>query len=118
MRCSRCEADTPDGAKFCIECGASLKLRCTQCGADVLPRAKFCRECGTPPTGLIPAPQLLHSPLPRSDTPGHLAETILRANDVVEGERKQVTGLFGYLDSSMGYWPTAKPCARAKPGAL
>jgi zinc-ribbon domain len=20
-RCPRCEADTPDGAKFCIECG-------------------------------------------------------------------------------------------------
>ena len=24
MRCPRCEADTPDGAKFCIECGTPL----------------------------------------------------------------------------------------------
>jgi hypothetical protein len=48
MRCPRCEADTPDGAKFCIECGTPLKPRCPQCGVDTLPRAKFCGECGTP----------------------------------------------------------------------
>src|SRR5262245_36610266 len=41
MRCPRCEADNPDGAKFCIECGTPLMPRCPQCGADVLPRAKF-----------------------------------------------------------------------------
>ena len=50
MRCPHCDADTPDGAKFCIECGTPLTPRCPQCGADTLPRAKFCGACGTPLT--------------------------------------------------------------------
>jgi tetratricopeptide (TPR) repeat protein len=39
MRCPRCDTDTPEGAKFCIECGTPLRARCPQCGADVLPPA-------------------------------------------------------------------------------
>src|SRR5215207_6319654 len=94
MRCPRCEADTPDGAKFCIECGAPLKLRCPQCGADVLPRAKFCAECGTPLTGQTPVSPPAHPQLPLSYTPRHLAEQILTSRAALEGERKQVTVLF------------------------
>jgi hypothetical protein len=48
MRCPCCESYTPDGSKFCIECGLPLRPRCSQDGADMLPRAKFCGECGTP----------------------------------------------------------------------
>jgi predicted amidophosphoribosyltransferase len=77
MRCPRCEADTPDGAKFCIECGTPLRARCPQCGADVLPRAKFCAECGTPLTAHSPALPAAPSPSPLSYTPGYLAERIL-----------------------------------------
>jgi hypothetical protein len=59
MRCPRCDADTPHGAKFCIDCGSPLQLRCPLCGADTLPRARFCAECGTPLTELAALHQIL-----------------------------------------------------------
>jgi class 3 adenylate cyclase len=101
MPCPRCEADTPDGAKFCIECGTPLRTRCPQCGADVLPRAKFCAECGTPLTAQRSASPAAPSPSPLSYTPGYLAEKILTSKAALEGERKQVTVLFADLKSSM-----------------
>ena len=100
MRRPRCDVDTPDGAKFCIECGALLKLRCPHCGADTLPREKFCAECGTPLTVQSPAPPAPpQSPL--RYTPGHLAEKIQHSRSALEGERKQVTGLFADLKDSL-----------------
>jgi class 3 adenylate cyclase len=101
MHCPRCEADTPDGAKFCIECGSPLRARCPQCGADVLPRAKFCAECGTPLTAQTPAPSAVPPPAPLRYTPGYLAEKILTSKSVLEGERKQVTVLIADLKGSM-----------------
>jgi class 3 adenylate cyclase/tetratricopeptide (TPR) repeat protein len=101
MRCPRCDADTPDGAKFCIECGTPLTPRCPQCGADTLPRAKFCGECGTPLTAQSPPPPAASPPSPLSYTPGYLAEKILTTKTALEGERKQVTVLFADLKSSM-----------------
>jgi class 3 adenylate cyclase/tetratricopeptide (TPR) repeat protein len=101
MRCPRCEADTPDGAKFCIECGMPLRARCPQCGADVLPRAKFCGECGTPLTGQTPGLPPAYPQPPVSYTPTHLAEKILTSRTALEGERKQITVLFADLKGSM-----------------
>jgi class 3 adenylate cyclase/tetratricopeptide (TPR) repeat protein len=101
MHCPHCDADTPDGAKFCIACGTPLRPRCPQCGADVLPRAKFCAECGTPLTGQIPASPAAPPPSPLSYTPGHLAEKILTSKAALEGERKQVTVLFADLKGSL-----------------
>jgi class 3 adenylate cyclase/tetratricopeptide (TPR) repeat protein len=100
MRCPRCDADTPDGAKFCIECGTPMTPRCPQCGADTLPRAKFCGACGTPLTTQTPGPPP-HPQLPASYTPTHLAEKILTSRAALEGERKQVTVLFADLKGSM-----------------
>jgi class 3 adenylate cyclase len=101
MRCPRCDADTPDGAKFCIECGTPLTPRCPQCGADTLPRAKFCGACGTPLTAQTPAPPAAPPPSPLRYTPGYLVEKILTSKAALEGERKQVTVLFADLKSSM-----------------
>jgi class 3 adenylate cyclase/tetratricopeptide (TPR) repeat protein len=101
MRCPRCEADNPEGTKFCIECGTPLKPRCPRCGADNLPRARFCGECGTPLTGQPPASPPAHPQSPLSYTPGHLAEKILTSKAALEGERKQVTVLFADLKGSM-----------------
>jgi class 3 adenylate cyclase/tetratricopeptide (TPR) repeat protein len=101
MRCPGCDADTPDGAKFCIECGAPLNPRCPQCGADTLPRAKFCGECGTPLRAQTPAPPTAPPPSPLRYTPGYLVEKILTSKAALEGERKQVTVLFADLKSSM-----------------
>ena len=93
MRCPHCDADTPDGAKFCGECGTPLQPRCPQCGADTLPRAKLCGACGTQLTA--------QSPAPLRYTPGYLAEKILTPRSALEGERKQVTVLFADLKGSM-----------------
>jgi class 3 adenylate cyclase/tetratricopeptide (TPR) repeat protein len=101
MRCPRCESDNPDGTKFCIECGMSLRPRCPRCGADTLPRARFCGECGTALTGQLPAPPSAYPRPPLSDIPRHVAENILISRRVVEGERKQVTVLFADLKGSM-----------------
>ena len=100
MRCPHCDADAPDGARFCIECGTSLQRRCPQCGADTLPRAKFCAECGTPLTAHSPASAAV-PPSMRRYTPGYLAEKILTSRSALEGERKQVTVLFADLKGSM-----------------
>jgi hypothetical protein len=48
MHCANCGCENPDGAKFCIDCGAPHKNRCPSCEHENLPRAKFCAECGTP----------------------------------------------------------------------
>jgi hypothetical protein len=46
--CPNCEKPLASNAKFCPECGYSLKPKdkCPNCGAKLLPDAKFCAECG------------------------------------------------------------------------
>ena len=100
MRCPRCDADTPDGAKFCIECGTPLRARCPQCRADNLSRAKLCREYGPSLTGQIPALYPSHSSPPLSYTPGHVVDKILTSKSALEGECKQVTALFADLQEA------------------
>jgi class 3 adenylate cyclase len=74
MRCRGCTAEDPENAKFFLECGKPL--------AAAL-------KSGPPPD-------------PRSYTPKHLVEKILTSRSAVEGERKQVTVLFGDVKGSMG----------------
>jgi membrane protease subunit (stomatin/prohibitin family) len=46
--CPKCGTMTVLGAKFCNECGTSLKpLACPKCGNAIQTGAKFCIECGT-----------------------------------------------------------------------
>ncbi|MCX6054829.1 MAG: zinc ribbon domain-containing protein [Chloroflexi bacterium] len=46
--CPKCEAPLASNAKFCPECGASVKLidKCPKCQTKLMPNAKFCAECG------------------------------------------------------------------------
>ena len=54
MRCSKCNYDNPDSAKFCQECGNKLEFlkacsneECPDYGKAILPQeAKFCPRCG------------------------------------------------------------------------
>src|SRR5262245_43892944 len=107
MRCEACGSENPERAKFCMECGRALSVACPACGAQVPPGARFCIECG----GQVAASGDGHAHLPavreragngqaqpaamerdpRSYTPRHLAEKILRNRSLIEGERKQVT---------------------------
>jgi class 3 adenylate cyclase len=102
MHCPRCEADNPEGMKFCLECAAPLTRRCPQCGVANPPQAKFCGQCATSLTGQPPTPHPSLAPQPPlSYTPGHLAEKILTSRAALEGERKQVTVLFADLKGAM-----------------
>ena len=53
MKCSNCNFENPDGAKFCQECGRGLKttITCPKCHAEYEQGAKFCQQCGTSLTG-------------------------------------------------------------------
>ncbi|MBQ9355767.1 MAG: zinc ribbon domain-containing protein [Prevotella sp.] len=49
MKCFKCNAEIPDGSKFCMECGAKQEVlqKCPSCGTEGLPlEAKFCPNCG------------------------------------------------------------------------
>jgi class 3 adenylate cyclase/predicted ATPase len=47
VRCSTCEADNPEGSRFCEDCGATLATVCPACGGHANPGKRFCRICGT-----------------------------------------------------------------------
>ncbi|MBI3756916.1 MAG: zinc ribbon domain-containing protein [Deltaproteobacteria bacterium] len=113
MHCPSCEFDSPEGKKFCGECGAPLPRRCPSCGEDNPPQFKFCGECGA---ALVLSPEsrvlsLLQPPIPNPQppiayTPPHLAERIraeqaaLEARGATDGERKTITALFADLKGS------------------
>jgi tetratricopeptide (TPR) repeat protein len=48
MKCTKCQTENTDGAKFCIACGQQLQTEivCPQCQHTNKPTAKFCEECG------------------------------------------------------------------------
>ena len=69
MNCARCGSQSPDRAKFCLECGAAFGARCASCGTELPPAAKFCLECGAK---VVERATPLSAP--RDYTPKHLAE--------------------------------------------
>jgi class 3 adenylate cyclase/tetratricopeptide (TPR) repeat protein len=110
MKCSSCNADNPAENRFCEQCGAVLAARCPKCGASLRPGAKFCGSCGhrvashevpTPSTATASAVPVqseatIDTGVARAlSTPTHLAEKILAGRSAMEGERRQVTVLFG-----------------------
>jgi class 3 adenylate cyclase/tetratricopeptide (TPR) repeat protein len=99
MTCLRCQTENPKEAKFCLECGATLRARCDACGAALAPSAKFCLQCGQPVGRGAGGPPRFASP--GSYTPRHLAEKILTSKSTLEGERKQVTVLLADTKDSM-----------------
>ncbi len=48
MKCAKCQADNPEGVKFCGECGQPLQaeLTCPSCGHKNPSNVNFCHECG------------------------------------------------------------------------
>lgn len=76
IKCPKCNADIPEGSKFCLSCGEKIQIvsegmiicpecgktvakgkfclecghkfvtNCPKCGTELLPGAKFCLECG------------------------------------------------------------------------
>ena len=95
MRCSRCQHGNREGRRFCSRCGSSLAAACPLCGFTNEPRDEFCGGCGAPNAsqGKFSAPDTY--------TPKYLAERILVAKALVEGERKHVTVLFADMKASL-----------------
>src|SRR5713101_6400448 len=99
MQCAHCQAENPEHARFCEDCGCRLEFRCPHCGEAATPGKKFCASCGGPLVTASATPPA--APSPQTYTPKHLAERILTSRSALEGERKQVTVLFADLKGSM-----------------
>ena len=96
MNCTACGFENPDGIRFCGGCARPLPGRCPRCGFDNPPSFRFCGQCATPLAEPVAPPRD-----PRSYTPKHVAEKILRSRSAIEGERKHVTVLFVDIVRSM-----------------
>src|SRR5713226_597476 len=99
MRCLQCHTDNQPYARFCADCGARLTPTCGRCGAPLPSGARYCSECAEP-AATFPS-EVSRFASPGSYTPRHLAERMLGARELLEGERKQVTVLFADLKSSL-----------------
>jgi class 3 adenylate cyclase/tetratricopeptide (TPR) repeat protein len=120
MKCSNCQFESPEGMRFCGQCGAALPQRCSSCGSEAAATFRFCGRCGEslltapaastarttspPPSTTVPV-----SPRVTSYTPKHLADKVLKARSAIEGERRQVTVLFadiaGFTSAAEGRDP-------------
>ena len=94
MRCSKCGAENPDRAKFCVECASSFARRCPSCNAENPPAAKFCLECAKP----LESAGSRSQAVPNAGRPIKISAGI--ADDSLDGERKTVTALFADIKGS------------------
>lgn len=54
MICPSCHASTPDGSRFCNQCGASVVIVCETCSTLNPIGSRFCLQCGTSLAGSGP----------------------------------------------------------------
>ena len=99
MKCSKCQLENRDGAKFCKKCGAELKVVCPKCSYSLTPDSLFCDECGFrlgDRSGKADNHLSYEDKLPKIQKylPKGLSKKILSKRDHIEGERKQVTVMF------------------------
>ncbi len=113
MKCSNCQTENPDGAKFCMNCGHVLAVSCPNCGTKLPPTAAFCFNCGyklaSPQDEAKTENQPESQPAPQqvgdtSSTKSYLERYIpqelltkletARESGAMEGERRIVTMLF------------------------
>lgn len=100
MNCPKCGNDNPIDAKFCSECGTSLRITCQVCGTEALANAKFCSNCGNSLHGEA------QPVAPQDDLARYLPEELLaklrsaRSGHAMQGERRTVTMLFADVTGS------------------
>jgi class 3 adenylate cyclase len=76
MRCQKCSAENPQGAKFCIQCATPFRRLCEKCGFENPSEARFCAQCAEPLDAAAPI---------RTET---------KPYDSLSGERRHLTVLF------------------------
>ena len=96
MKCPKCQFDSPEGAKFCNQCGNKLGIACPECGNINLHGSKFCNECAHDLRKRKQVSIIDDSDL-KSSTQKPLTAEILATYKKIEGERKPVTVLFADL---------------------
>jgi ribosomal protein L40E len=94
MRCAKCGAESPDRAKFCVECASPFTRRCPSCNAENPTTAKFCLECAKPLESIGDKSE-------RVTDAGSAIQVNVGIADSLEGERKTVTALFADIKGSM-----------------
>ena len=103
MRCSSCDSEHSESAKFCDTCGTPVRVRCPSCGSSNRPGARFCNECGATlgnPSVAANVPDVSQLKSPAVSTPTIAVGASVAAEDVPEGERKLVTVLFADIKGS------------------
>jgi class 3 adenylate cyclase/tetratricopeptide (TPR) repeat protein len=79
---------------------------CASCGTTNPPGQKFCGECGAPLNRTAATPKVVS---PDTYTPQHLADKILTSQNILEGERKQVTVVFADIKGSLELIESSDP---------
>ncbi|MBM4340013.1 MAG: diguanylate cyclase [Deltaproteobacteria bacterium] len=107
MKCSKCQFENLENAKFCSECGNKLEIHCPKCGGVNPLSSKFCSECGhriALPKESLRKELSYDEKIARIQKylPGGLTEKILSQRDRIEGERKQVTVMFCDMEGYTG----------------
>jgi len=92
MICPQCQTENPAGARFCLNCGASLSRQCSNCQAELPAGARFCMHCGQATRASTPADEAQLTRLAAA-APGPLVRKV-RAARQLAGERRVVTVLF------------------------
>src|ERR1700694_2467435 len=90
--CRHCNAENPDGARFCDGCGSALEVSCAACGGLNRTVARFCGQCGAALTA-----NALSSP---AASKGQEESRAWEFPALPEGERKHVTVLFADVRGS------------------
>ena len=81
MRCRNCDCDIAEDARFCAQCGTRTAVSCPSCAAPVDFAHRFCQSCG--------------ARLPWAEEKPTASKSLPQEDD--DGERRQVTVLFGDL---------------------
>src|SRR5262245_29558708 len=112
MCCPRCDADSPDGTKFCMEWALSIQLRYPRGGADRFPERSPVAHTvhhSAESSQRRPPHILSHRSVTR---PSILAGKILACRSVLESEPKQVIG-DSIVGRQEGDCETTSQCDRA-----
>ena len=82
--CPGCQAQIPDGSRFCPQCGAAQALACSACGHANAAGSRFCAQCGAK----------LGEPAPATAPPPPPKPAPAAPRAAAGAERRQLTVMF------------------------
>ena len=120
MNCPNCQTSNPESARFCMNCGHSLRLACPNCGTELPASARFCFNCGQQLGQRISSPPPPQENQPESSAIGSSLERFIprelltqlrtaRERGGMVGERRIVTMLFCDVKGSSSAAQTLDP---------